>query len=99
MLALWAASGATDALIKAFNRAHGGTEGRRFLKRCLLALGLTVGLSLLIPSAFVLCLFGQRLGTWVTDQASFGAAFGRAWNLVQWPVVVVFVLLALTVLY
>ena len=99
LLTLWAASGAIDALMKAFNRAYDTTETRPFVRRRLLALGLTIGLSLLLVAAFVLVVFGQRLGWWLADLAGYGPTFAAVWDVARWPVLVSFVVLALAVLY
>ena len=98
-LALWGGSNAVGALIEAFNRAFDAEEDRPFLKKKLLTLGLTLLLTLLVNLAFVLLVFGGRIGHWVAERAGLGGAFDVLWNLLRWPVAVAAVMLALAVLY
>ncbi len=99
LLALWSGSNAVGALIDSFNRAYDVDESRPFLKKKLLTLGLTLVLALFVNLAFVLLVFGQRIGHWIADQASLGSAFDVLWNLLRWPVAVAAVALMLAVLY
>lgn len=99
LLALWSGSNAVGALIDSFNRAYDVEEGRPFLKKKLLTLGLTLGLALFVNLAFVLLVFGQRIGHWIAEQASLGSAFDLLWNLLRWPVGIAVVALMLAVLY
>ena len=99
VLTLWAASGAMDTLILALNRAYDVTDPRPFVKRRLLALALTIGLSLSTITAFVLLIFGQWLGQWVAELAGLGKTFTLVWNIVRWPLIFLFVSVALAVLY
>jgi membrane protein len=99
VLALWGGSNAVGALIEAFNRAFDVEEDRPFLKKRLLTLGLTLLLALFFNLAFVLLVFGGRIGHWVAEQVGLGGAFDVLWNLLRWPVAVAAVALALAVLY
>jgi membrane protein len=99
VLALWGGSNAVAALIEAFNRAYDVEDDRPFLKKKLLTLGLTLLLALFVNLAFVLLVFGQRIGHWIADRAGLGTAFDVLWNLLRWPVAIAAVALALAVLY
>jgi len=99
LLALWSGSNAVGALIEAFNRAYDVDEGRPFLKKKLLTLGLTLLLALFVNLAFVLLVFGRRIGHWIADQAGLGSAFDVLWNLLRWPAAIAAVALMLAVLY
>jgi len=99
VLALWGGSNAVGSLIEAFNRAFDAEEDRPFLKKKLLTLGLTLLLALLVNLAFVLLVFGGRIGHWVAERAGLGGAFDVLWNLLRWPVAVAAVVLGLAVLY
>lgn len=99
VLALWSASGAVGTMMRAFNRAYDIKENRPFIRQKLIAIGLTFGLAMLTIGAFVLFVFGERLGHWIAGQAGLSATFSTVWTLGRWPVIVVFVLLALAILY
>ena len=99
VLTLWTASGAVDTLILALNRAYDVTDPRPFVKRRLLSLALTIGLSLSAITAFVLLVFGRWLGQWVADLAGLGPTFTLVWDIVRWPLIFLFVIIALAVLY
>ena len=60
-LALWSASSAFAGVMDGLNRAYRVRESRRWWRVRLVALGLTVGLSLFMILAFVLAVFGGQL--------------------------------------
>jgi len=99
LLALWSGSNAVGSLIEAFNQAYGVEEGRPFVKKKLLTLGLTLLLAMFINLAFVLLVFGERIGSWIADRAGLGSAFDVLWNLARWPVAIAAVAVILAVLY
>lgn len=99
LLALWGAAGGVGALIGAFNRAYEVQEGRSFLRQKLTTLWLTLLTSGLVIAAFVLFVFGQRIGQWIANRAGLGHAFAVAWNILRWPVAIGFILVVLGVLY
>jgi membrane protein len=97
--AVWAASGATSALIKAVNAAYDRMETRPVWRVRLTALFL-VGLSgLVLATMFLLIVFGGPLGTAVADEAGLGGAFETLWTLVRWPIALVAVLLFFSLVY
>src|SRR5205085_6176770 len=65
----------------------------------LVAIGLTLALSFLIISSLVLVLYGHDLADTIAVRFGLGAAFALAWKVVQWPIVLVFVLLAFALIY
>jgi membrane protein len=65
----------------------------------LISLGLTAVLAALIISALALVLYGGEIGEGLAARYDFGGAFMVAWNLIQWPIVLAFVLLALALIY
>ncbi len=98
-LALWSGSNAISALIEAFNRAYGVEETRKTIRMKTLVLGLTLLLTLFINVAFVLLVFGQRIGLWIADKAGLGGAFNLTFNLLRWPLAIAAIGLILAVLY
>ena len=96
---LWAASNGMGAITEALNVAYEVKESRPWWKARLVAVGLTMGLSVLILSALVLILFGGSLAEWVAASWSFGSVFVTAWKILQWPVALVFILAAFALIY
>jgi membrane protein len=96
---LWAASNGMGALTDALNVAYEVRETRPWWKSRLIAVALTIVLSVLILSALVLVLFGGHIAVWIAAHWSFGAVFVTAWKVLQWVVVLAFVLLAFALMY
>jgi membrane protein len=99
LAALWTSSSALTAIIDSLNRAYDVDEGRPFWKVRLIAMGLTVGLSAFIVGALVLLTFGPQIGGWVADLVGLGRVFELTWNILRWPVIVGFMILAMAFLY
>jgi membrane protein len=96
---LWAASNGMGALTDALNTAYEVRETRPWWKSRLVAVALTIVLSVLILSALALVLFGGHIAEWIAATYSFGGVFVTAWKVLQWLVVLAFVLLAFALIY
>jgi membrane protein len=96
---LWAASNGMTAISESLNAAYDLKETRPWWKVRLVAVGLTLALSFLIISALVLVLYGHDLADTVAVKYGLGAAFALAWKIVQWPIVLAFVLLFFALIY
>ena len=83
VLALWSASNGVGTVMKAFNRAYGVEETRSFVVKKGLAVGMTVVLSLLLISGFVLLAFGGQIGEMVASGLGLGGLFTVTWNVVR----------------
>lgn len=99
LAALWAASYGMGAITESLNIAYDVKESRPWWKARLVAIGLTVALSVLIIGALVLVVFGGRIGEGLATAYGFGPAFAFTWKIVQWPVVLAFMILAFALLY
>jgi len=99
LIALWSGSAAVSALIEAFNIAYGVEDSRSLLRKKGVTLGLTLLLVFFINLAFVLLVFGRRIGEWIADKAGLGTAFDVTWNLLRWPVAIAALGLILALLY
>ena len=97
--ALWAATGGTNALIKAMNRAYEVEETRSFLPKTALAVGLTLLASIGVLIAFVTIVGASLLTTQVATQLNLDPGTVAMVGLLRWPVVFVFLSLAVGVLY
>ena len=99
LLALVGARGAMGSLIGALNAAYRVQETRSFVRRQLLAVGLTFATGLGIILAIALFLVGGRLGTIVADAAGIGDAWATAWNIARFPLILVILIIAMAALY
>jgi membrane protein len=99
LAALWFASYGMGAISETLNSAYGVRESRAWWRVRLSALGLTVALAVLIISALILVLYGGEVGEGVADRFGLGEAFTLAWTILQWPIVLAFVLFAFALIY
>src|ERR671927_67250 len=96
---LWAASNGMGAISESLNAAYDLKESRPWWKVRLTAVGLTLALTLLIVTALVLILYGGDIADVVSLKLGLGSAFATAWKVLQWPLVLIFVLLAFALIY
>jgi membrane protein len=99
LMALWAGSAGMGSIMTALNVAYDVDDPRPWWKRRLVAVALTLGFSLFILGALVLLVFGPLLGSALARGLGLGTAFTAAWNILSLPVVIVFVLVGLTLVY
>lgn len=98
-VALWAASGAMGAVIKAVNRAYDRIETRPFWKVRLIAIVLVVVNGLVLAGMFIFIVFGGPLGEAIAGQARLGGAFDLLWDLLRWPIAFAVILLFFALVY
>jgi len=99
LVAIWGASGACRAVMNAMNVMYHVRETRPIWKQYLLSVALAVGATILFIGALVLVIFGPRIGSALADRVRLGAEFTSVWNVVQWPALLFFVLLAFALIY
>lgn len=99
LAALWAASNGMGAICNSLNAAYGVKETRPFWKTRLTAIFLTIALAVLIITALVGVLYGHDIAEVVASKFGLGAAFEWTWKIVQWPIILAFVLLAFGLIY
>lgn len=96
---VWAASSGMQALISAINVAYDIPEMRPWWKDRLMAIGLTIGFVALTIIAQIFLFFGGSIGTRIALYFGLGNVFKVVWNIIQWPLVISFVLIACDLLY
>jgi membrane protein len=100
LASLWAASSGVSAINSALNVAYRVKETRPWWKtRLVVSVGLTIALSILVIAALGLVLFGGTLGESLAAKFGLGGAFTLMWKIVQWPVILGFMLLAFAMVY
>lgn len=96
---LWAASSGVEAIGGSLNAAYNAKETRPWWETRLLAITLTLAFASLTIVALILVLYGGKIADVI--QAHFGLAdwFSTLWKIVQYPIVIAFLLLALALVY
>jgi membrane protein len=98
--AVWAASGAMGAVIKAVNRAYDRLETRPFWKVRAVAIVLVVVSGLTTAGLFLLIVIGGKLGDAITRRSgALGSGFNGVWNVARWPLAFCAVLLFFSLVY
>lgn len=97
--ALWSASGYVGAFGRAMNRMYEVPEGRPFWKLRPLQLLITLGgLVLAAAAAFMLAVSGP-IARSIGDAIGAGQLAVTLWSVLRWPVILVFMIAAVAVLY
>jgi membrane protein len=81
---LWAASTGTAALIDTLNRAYEVRETRSYWKVRLIALALTIGLSLVVIVSAAVIMLSDRLPAWVGKSLGVGEGWLGWWTAVNY---------------
>jgi len=97
--AVWAASGAMNAVMKAMNRAYERQETRPFWKVRLYAIVLVGAIGMTFALLFLLIVFGGPLGEAIARQAHLGGAWDWIWGIFRWPLAFFGVLLFFAIVY
>ena len=97
--ALWLASGAMYAVIKAINRAYDRVETRPYWKLRLTGAGLVLVTGVVVVILLLLIVFGGPLGEAIADHLGLGAAFDWLWAVLRWPIAFFSVLLFFAIVY
>jgi membrane protein len=97
--AIWSSSAAVVAIIGSLNRAYDIEEGRPWWKVRLTAIGLTLGLAVLVLASFTLIVAGPSIAGQVASSFGLGSAFEWTWKILQWPVAFLLVSSAVGLVY
>lgn len=99
LAALWVASNGMGAITESLNTAYDVKETRPWWRQRLVAIVLTMALSVLIIFALILVVAGGKISEWLAAVYGFGPVFAVAWRILQWPVVLACMLLAFALIY
>jgi len=99
LLALWGVSGAFRSVMEAMNVMYEIEEDRPFWKQLLISIFISLGVAALLLSALVLVVFGPEIGGAIAGTAGLSSIFEVVWNVVQWPVLIFFVVFAFALVY
>jgi membrane protein len=97
--AVWSASGYIGAFIRAANAVYDIPEGRPAWKLTPLRLAVTVALLVLAVASAVIVVFSGGLADQAGTALGIGSAVLTAWSIVKWPVLILFVIIMIALLY
>jgi len=99
LIALWFASGGVASMISTLRVAYRIKEDRSWFKVRVIALGLTLVISILIFSAMCLVLVGGILIDWIGKELHLATAMVLVWKSLQWPAAALFVTFSYALIY
>jgi membrane protein len=99
VLALWSASSGMAATEAGMDAAYGVREGRKFLKKRLVAIVMIFAAFILGGLAIAALVFGRPIGVWVERHVVSGPAFTWGWAAVRWAVAILAVVALFGVFY
>lgn len=99
LLALWSSSAAMGAVVHATNRAYDIEDSRPWWRVRLLAILLTLGLSIFILLSLTLVLAGPQLADLATAWLGMPVIWAWIWKVVQWPLAFFLVTTAIGLIY
>ena len=97
--ALWSASGYVGAFGRAMNTVYEIDEGRPFWKLRPLTLVVTMVALLLVACVLVMLVVSGPLADSIGSVIGLGSQAVQAWNIAKWPVLVLFVVVIVAILY
>ena len=99
LIALWSASSGMGAIIQGLCRAYGVPDERPWWKEKILSIVLTIVVAFLIVIALLLVIIGGDVASALAVRFGWGQEFTLVWNVAQWPVLLMFVLVAFGLIY
>jgi len=96
---LWSASGYVGAFMRAANAIYEVPEGRPFLAKLPVRVGLTVFAGVLLVASSFMVIFTGEAARNVGTALGLGSSVAKVWDIAKWPVLLVIVSLLFAVLY
>jgi membrane protein len=97
--AVWSSSAAMVAIIDALNHAFDVSEWRSWWKRRLLAMALTMALSVFIIVSLISLLVGPDVVGWIAAIFGLDSVVATIWAVMRWPVSVMLIVLGVDLVY
>ena len=97
--AIYIASNGMIAVGRTLNTACGFKETRRWWRRRIISVTLTLTFAVLIVCALALIFYGGTIANALADLFGHGSFFATAWRILQWPLILVFLLISFDLVY
>lgn len=99
VLALWGASRGINSLMGALNAMFNTAETRPWWKRQVIALSMTLSMTVIVIAALGLLVIGPLVGHWIVDRFGLGGVFDWLWAIGHWAGAGLLVLFVWAALY
>jgi membrane protein len=99
VLALYSASGGMLQLMTNLNNAYAVREGRSWIKRHLIAIALTAGISVLVIAALFLVLGGGQVADWAGAKLGLGVIATVGWKVLEYVFALAFIVFSFAIIY
>jgi membrane protein len=99
VLTLWFASGGMSSMISTLDAVYHLPETRSWFKGRIIALGLTIAISILLLTSLVIVLVGGHFTDWIGMKLHLTTLIVIAWKGLQWVAVVLFLTLSFSMIY
>ena len=97
--ALYSATSGMVAIIDSLNVAYDVVDERAWWHRRLVAVALTLGVSLFLLTGLILLIFGEALGRGAAGALGLGELFEVSWALLRWALAVMFLVFGVNLIY
>jgi len=99
VLTLWFASGGMSSMISTLDAVYHVRESRSWFRGRVIALGLTIAMSILLLASLLIVLVGGHFTDWIGMKLHLTSVIVIAWKGLQWVAVVLFLTLAFSLIY
>ena len=99
LAAIWSASQYVAAFMRASNAIYEIEEGRPYVKKTAVRVGVTLVLMLLLAASVIAVVFTGALAKQAGDVLGVGSTAVTVWDIAKWPVLIVVVALICAILY
>lgn len=100
LFALWGAKNAISSIIKGLNTAYDiEKDERSFARQTLLAIGLTIGLAVLIGAVGIIFVLGTSAGEGIAGAIGLGGAWNTVSTWLRWPLIAAVVITAIALIH
>ena len=100
LFALWGAKNAISSIIKGLNTAYDiEKDERSFVRRTLVAIGLTVGLALLVGAAGIIFVLGTSAGEDIAGAIGLDGAWNAVSTWLRWPMIAVVIIVGVALVH
>jgi membrane protein len=99
VLTLWFASGGMSSMISTLDAVYHVRESRSWFRGRVIALGLTIAISILLLTSLFIVLAGGYFSDWIAMKLHLTSIVVIAWKGLQWVAVVLFLTLSFSLIY
>lgn len=99
VLTIWFAAGGMSSMISALNGVYEVKESRSWIKVRVIAVGLTIAISVLVIAALVAVLSGNYVANYLGNYWGLREAVVIGWRILQFVVAIVFVVFSFSLIY